>query len=179
LKAIIISKKTGFKNLIPSRPLIIRDFRGKLFYSTVGLKIIDKFNLPEGSYNIEQGDIEPLSEPVKFTIKPLPKPQRFFKLPNDFQIIFEANPNKCTIKWLEKKIIFDTDLLQKTIPELFFILYHEYGHSLYTTEKYADAFAANLMLKKGYNPSQIGSAPITALSSLQFERKKYIVKRML
>jgi hypothetical protein len=52
------------------------------------------------------------------------------------------------------------------------------GHSKYKTEKYADLFAANEMLKKGYNPSQIGVAPIDSLSEMQYERKRFIVNNL-
>jgi hypothetical protein len=179
VNALILNKKTGFRNLTPSRPVVIRDFRGKLFYSTEGLRPIEKFNLPEGQFFVETGNIEKMNFPVNFKLSILPIPQRHFKTPDDFQLVFAPNPNKCTIRWTTKQIIFDTDLLQKTLPELFFILYHEYGHALYTTEKYADLYAANSMLKKGYNPSQIGKAPITALSTMQFERKKFIVNKMI
>jgi len=178
MNPLIISKKTGFVNVTPSIPVIIRDFRGMLFYSTVGLKIVKCFNLPAGNYFVESGKFEPLKSPVSFPVPELPKPERKYKMPSDYAILFGDNPNKCTIKWGEKVIIFDNDLKQKTLPELFFILYHEFGHHLYFTEKYADLFAARYMLKKGYNPSQIGKAPITSLSHYQFLRKKFIVKKM-
>ena len=61
---------------------------------------------------------------------------------------------------------------------IFFILYHEYGHTLYETEKYADMYAANIMLKRGYNLSQIGLSQLTALSSKQFERKNNLISRL-
>lgn len=172
-------KKTGFKNIYPQRPLIIRDFRSKLFYSTEGLKPVEKFNLPRGDYFLDQGEIEALEKPVYFKQAILPYPQRSFSLPDDFQLTFSNNPNKCTINWITKSITFDNSLKESTLPELYFILYHEYGHAKYIKEKWADLYARNLMIQKGFNPSQVGGAPITALSSQQYERKKYIVNSIL
>ncbi len=176
---LIVKKKTGFKNNEPHKPLIIRDFRYKIFYSTVGLSEIKSFNMPEGKYFLEQGNVTALGTPVNFPLIPMPKPQRKLPFPTNFEILFSENPNKCTISWTGKKIIFDNSLLEKTIPELWFILFHEYGHSLFKDEALADQMAHNLMVKRGFNPSQIGSAPITSLSSFQLERKKNIVKKIL
>jgi|WetSurMetagenome_2_1015567.scaffolds.fasta_scaffold02016_8 hypothetical protein len=179
MKQLILNKKTGFKNLTLKNPIIIRDFRGKMFYSTVGLRPVKVFNLPQGTYLIDEGNFKPLKRPVNYELSVLPFAERKFNSPSDFTIEFDYNPNKCTIKWLEKRIIFDNELKEKTLPELFFILYHEYGHAKYTTEKFADLYAKNKMLVKGYNPSQIGKAPITSLSSMQYERKKFIVNKLI
>jgi hypothetical protein len=179
MNQLILAKKTGFKNKTPERPVVIRDFRNKIFYDTTGLRSVKTFNLPEGSFLIDSGDIEMLSEPVKYPLAILPFPERSLKLPKDFSIIFDNNPNKCTIKWLQKIIVFDHALKDLTLPELYFILYHEFGHHKFKTEKFADLYASNLMLIKGYNPSQIGKAPITSLSSMQYERKKHIVNKLI
>jgi hypothetical protein len=179
MTSIIIDKKTGFMNMEPTRPVVIRDFRGKLFYSTEGLRSVKEFNLPPGNYTVEKGNIKFRKIPVDYPLSALPKPERNLRPPFDYKIIFDNNPNKCTIKWLEKIIIFDNELKQLTLPELFFILYHEFAHAKFQSEKYADLMAGNIMLKKGYNPSQIGKAPITSLSTMQYERKKHIVKNMI
>ena len=179
MRGFFVNKKTGFKNLTPDRPVIIRDFRGKLFYSTEGLKQVKKFNLPEGQYLLEKGNIKPLRFPVKFKLTKLPKPERRFPFPNNFVIFFDNNPNKCTIKWQKKQIVYDDALRQATLPVLIFMLYHEHGHSLYHTEKYADAYSRNMMIKRGYNPSQIGKAPLFSLSSAQYQRKKLIVNSLI
>lgn len=179
-KEIILSYKTGFQNLTPQRPVIIRDFRGKMFYSTEQIKNpVEKFNLPEGLYKLIEGNIKPLPKPVEYKLSPMPKPQRNYPSPLKFKIEFGINPNKCSIIWQKKKIIFDNNLKSLSLPELFFILYHEYGHRLYKEEKYADLFASNLMLKKGFNDSQIAKAPITSLSVHQFDRKKFIKNHII
>lgn len=175
---LILKNKSGFVNKNPNKPVIIRDFRNKLFYSTEGLRPVTYFSLPEGQYYIEKGDIEliPFKRPKLYR---LPLPERNLKPPFNYNVIFDINPNKCTIQWRKKRIIFDNSLKDYTLPELYFILYHEFAHAIYTTEKYADLMAANLMLKKGYNPSQIGAAPITSLSNKQLYRKKYVAKNVI
>jgi hypothetical protein len=180
MKVLKIDKKTGFKNLTPERPILIRDFRGKIFYNTEKLsKPVQMFNLPQGVYNLVEGNIKPMAKPVDFKLSPMPKPERNYPNPYNFKIMFGINPNKCSIIWTKKTILFDNKLKELSLPELIFILNHEYGHRLYHTEKYADLYATNKMLKDGYNDSQIGTAPITSLSSGQYERKKFITKHIL
>jgi hypothetical protein len=179
MRQLILNKKTGFRNVTPTRPVIIRDFRHKIFYSTVGLSPVKMFNLPIGTYFIDQGNIKKMAYPVEFKYSELPTPERKFKSPSNFSIQFGYNPNKCTIKWLEDTILFDNALRDEPLPSIYFILYHEFGHARYKTEKYADLYASNMMIKRGYNPSQIGKAPITSLSEMQYERKKHIVKRLI
>jgi hypothetical protein len=180
MKQIVLNHKTGFINLIPSRPIIIRDYRGKMFYTTEKLeKPVEKFNLPAGQYTLIEGNIKPLPKPVEFKLSVMPKPERNYPNPLGFKIEFGINPNKCSIIWRKKMILFDSKLKDFTLPEIYFILYHEYGHQLYHTEKYADLFSTNMMLKKGYNDSQIGAAPINSLSGHQIERKRFITRQIL
>jgi len=178
MKGLILRKKTGFKNT-SLNPIVIRDFRGKMFYSSEGLRPVKSFNLPEGNYFVQSGSFSELSRPVAFNKIPLPPPERKLENPDKYSIIFDVNPNKCTINWTFKTITFDLSLLELTIPELFFILYHEYGHTLYKTEKYADAYSCNRMLEKGFNPSQIGKCQITSLSEFQVERKNFVVNKLI
>lgn len=174
------AKKTGFKNLDLKTPVIIRDFRGKLFYDTSDLsKQPEMFNLPEGNFTVVSGNVKPLKEPVAFNLSVLPRAERNYPNPLKFKIEFGYNVNKCSIIWNKKTILFDEGLKDALLPELFLILFHEYGHSLYKTEKYADLFAANMMIKKGYNNSQIGKAHLNILSSKQEIRKKFIVNHLI
>lgn len=170
-----IDKITGFE--IVENPVIILDFRGIEFYSTVDLSNAKKFNLPPGTYILKQGEINPLKIPIRYRLNSLPPIERFYPSPINFEIVFENNPNKASIDWREKRIIFDPALIQKSLPELYFILFHEFAHQFYQNEIAVDALAENLMLKKGFNPSQTGSAPITTLSEKQIERKKDAVIR--
>jgi hypothetical protein len=175
---LVLKQKAGFLNLYPSQPVIIRDFRGKLFYSTEGLRPVQKFNLPEGQYYIDQGKIKMIRF-IPPKLNRLPTPERNLKPPFNFSIVFDYNPNKCTIRWKEKIIVFDNSLRDYTLPELYFILFHEYSHALYKTERFADLCSANMMLIKGFNPSQIGAAPITSLSEKQLNRKKFVVNNLI
>lgn len=176
MNTIIIPQKTGFYIIDPFNPVNIRDFRNKLFYSTEPLlPKVKNFNLPVGKYFVENGLIRVLKEPVKYPLLRMPKPERKLISPFDFEIIVKDNPNKCTINWNKKTITFDPEIMEKSLSEIYFILYHEYGHQLFNTEKYADLVACNYMLRKGFNPSQIASAPILSLSERAQERKEYIV----
>jgi len=177
---IILNRKTGFESLEPKKPIIIRDFRGRIFYDTSELeKPVKRFNIPEGKYSIDSGTLKRLKEPVKFSLSPLPLPERIYPSPYKFKILFGVNPNKCSIIWKKRTILFDNSFKSAPLPSIFFILYHEYGHQLYKTEKYADLFSTNEMLKKGFNNSQIGKAPIVSLSSKQIDRKKFITGHIL
>lgn len=179
MKRLTLHKKTGFLNLTPTRPVVIRDFRGIMFYDTTGLRNVKRFNLPEGVYFIDNGNIVPMKHPVKHRLNKVPLRERKLNAPFNFKVYFGNNPNKCTISWTDKTIFFDNKLKFKTLPELYFILFHEYSHSVYGTEKYADLMASNLMKIKGFNPSQIGSAPITSLSKKQKKRKQFITNKII
>jgi hypothetical protein len=179
MTGLILDHKTGFIVNNKDIPVIINDFRGHPFYSTVNLNNVKRFNLPRGQYLVENGDFNVLDEPVHYKKLPLPLSERFFEKPFDYNLIFGENINKCTINWDLKTITFDTHLLTLSLPELFFVLYHEYGHHLYNTEKYADAYACNVMLGKGYNPSQIGIGQINTLSNRQLDRKHYLTDSII
>lgn len=180
MRKLFVSKKTGYLIKDTLHPVIIRDQRGLLFYSTEAMEGRTKvFNLPPGIYFVDQGTFNPMPFPVNFPMAKLPPKERNYKPPFDFKVMFGNNPNKCTIRWAEKTIFFDRKLKDITIPELWFILFHEYAHAVYKTERYADLLSGNLMKQRGFNPSQIGTAPLTSLSSAQFERKKHMVKQVI
>jgi hypothetical protein len=173
-------KKTGFRNLNPNNIVEIKDFRNMPFYSTENVsKPVLEFNLPSGKYYVVRGNITAMLKPVKYRLAVLPIPQRNRKPPFDFDVSFGNNPNKCSIIWNEKMIFFDNALREKTLPELWFILFHEFAHARYTSEHYADLCASNLMKVKGFNPSQIGSAPLLSLSAHQYARKKYLIEKII
>lgn len=181
MRQIVLNKKTGFKITNPMIPVIIRDFRGKLFYSTEPrIPRVKVFNLPKGKYYIDRGSFQPLKNPIKFKLPKLPKRQRHNKpFPSYFKFIFADNPNKCTIFWDRELIVCDPSLKEASLPVLHFILFHEFAHSRYGTEKYADAGSAYMMIKKGYNPWQIVKSPLTSLSNNQLDRKIYIYNLLL
>ena len=176
----MVHKKSGF--LIKHLPVIINDENGKVFYNTSDLyKNIQAFNLPKGNYSIIKGTISPLVNPVSYTLKKLPMRERFLKPScKNFKMTLGNNPHKVSILWDEKRILVDTDFF-KTLnrAELAYILAHEQGHEKYGTEKLADLFAMNQLLFDGYNPSQIGKAILTTLSSNNIERKEFIINSIL
>lgn len=176
---LIATVKTGYKITNPNIPVIIRDNRGILFYTTEEMvPRITSFNLPPGKYLVDSGMFAPMSTPVNFGLLSLPMNQRLLKSPLDFKVIFGNNPNKCSVLWNKDTILFDNSFKEKPLPQVQFILGHEFGHQFYTTEKYCDLFSANRMLKKGYNPSQIGLSPLDSLSEAQYERKKMMVTKL-
>lgn len=173
----------------PNTPINIRDDRGILFYSTESILPVYTFNLPPGKYMVDSGVFKHMSAPVKFNLQSLPMAET--ALPQsiqDFQIKFAPNTSKCTIYWKEKLIVFDTSFEDAPLPQLYFIYFHEMGHSrygfnrLYTmkqSEAFCDQYASNAMLRMGFNPSQIIAAPQQALSNKQNYRKNYIEETQL
>jgi len=179
MKIINNTEITGFLN-IGNEPILIKDFRFIDFYDTRQfLKRVEKFNLPAGKFYLLTGNVIRMNKPVKYAEIKLPPIERKKRLPENFEIKFANNPNKCTIFWDMEKIIFDENLRNKPLYVLFQLLYHEFGHAFYSTEKYADLFALNYMLKRGFNPSQVGWTQLTALSEMNYERKKYIVDKII
>lgn len=179
MKQFKVNKKSGF--LITKLPLVILDHKKRPFYSTEKLKKkIKAFNLPKGEYYLSEGGFKQMSNPVAYSLFKMPKRERFTKPnPKNFKIVFGDNPHKCLIMWDKNTIFFDNKLKGLTIPEIMFILFHEYGHQKYKTEKYCDLYAANMMLKKGFNPSQIGFSSLNNLSENQFERKEFLISNLL
>ena len=197
---IIVNKKTGFRIIDPSKPVVIRDNRGLLFYSTESqTPKVNCFNLPDfGTFYIEQGQIKPLEKPIKYPYAELPSTiEKTKESPFDFVVEFGINPNKCTIMWEEKKILYDSVFLERPLPQVFALLYHEYGHAFKVpyatavleahkrgmtlsqyTESVCDELSGNYMKAKGFNPSQIAHAFIDALSDRQVLRKNNMVESL-
>lgn len=170
-----IHEKSGFKINNPQVPVIIRDCRGILFYSTeLQTPNVKEFNLPPGQYLVDSGYFTKMNKPVNYPLKKLPPAERHRPIPSNFTIVWGDNPNKCSVIWPRKVILFDKSLEDYRLPELFFILYHEYSHASYKTEKFCDLKAYNYMILKGYNPEQIGMSQIDSLSSEQRERKRFL-----
>lgn len=168
---------TGFKVVDPSKPVIIRDKNLRMFYNTEPyLPKVRHFNLPAHMLLYDDsGNFKPLDRPVKYPLDRLPKPERKRKIPNNFKVIFANNPHKCSVHWNEKKIVFDNSFKDMPIQYCMFILFHEFGHHKYSTEHFADMFAKNMMLKRGYNPEQIGESILNTLSNNNFYRKDILI----
>ena len=118
-----------------------------------------------------------LTKPVEHKEIILPPKERTIEKKR-YQIIFDENPNKCTIFYKEGKIIFDNSLKNVPMYMKFNIYFHELGHHLYKTEKFADLYSAKKMLDLGFNPSQIGYSNLETLSDKQRERKEFLINKL-
>jgi len=180
MKPLNIGIKTGFWVTDRFKPVVIQDERGLPFYDTTPLlPRVKYFNLPAGNYTVVKGWFCETLLPRIYPLTVLPAPERVLMDPSDFEIEFDVNPHKCSIFWDEKVIVFDKSFIDKTTPEICFVLFHEYGHQMFETEKYADLFAANLMKQKGFNPSQIVSGHNLSLSDAQQYRKDFVIEKLI
>lgn len=179
LPRIAVRDKCGFRNRTGD-PITILDSRGIPFYDTNSVDgIVWEFNLPAGEYYLQRGKISETVEPKKFELMDLPKPERYRNAdPTTFKIVFAPNPHKCTIDWAGRQIIFDNAFKRAPLPITMFVLYHEHAHRYYETEEFCDRYAANVMLDKGYNPSQIAQAIMT-LSQKQYPRKEFLIDSLM
>lgn len=182
MREIIVNEKTGFRITDAFKPVVIRDERGLLFYSTESLTPkVKTFNLaPVGKLFIESGEFVPLPNPVEYKLVKLPVfPQHKFPVhPSEFALRFGDNPDKCTINFANHEILFDNSYKEKPLPIVFFTLYHEYAHQFFIDEHLADQMACNYMLIKGFNPDQIKKAPRNSLSAKQEYRKVNVENRI-
>ena len=180
MRRLTLGIKTGFKVNDPTKPILIRDNRLILFYDTESLlPRVTYFNMPAGRYWVEKGFFSESILPRIYSLSMLPPPERVMPDPTGFDIVFDNNPHKCSIFWDEKTIVFDNSFASKSEPEIYFVLFHEYGHQLYKTEKYADLYAANKMKILGFNPSQIGFAQNSSLSDAQDHRKDFLTNKLI
>jgi hypothetical protein len=175
-----VGQKTGYEITKPEQEVVIRDSNGLLFYSTEAkTPKVKEFNLPPGEYIVDKGSFRSMPSPVNYPLMPLPGKERNRPIPTDFKIQYGNNPNKCSIIWPEKRIVFDYALQDYTRPERDFIRFHEYSHAHYFTEKYCDLKAGNYMILAGYNPIQIGMSQIDSLSGKQWQRKEFLTDMLI
>lgn len=168
MKKLVINKKTGY---VSNTPFTIYDSRGITFYSSDFVKgNVSYFNLPKGTYYLT-GEIKKTKKPKEYILQRLPRRERNLRK-GKYSINFSPNKNKCTINHRLKTIIFDTAFKKAPKYILCDIYAHELGHLLYTTENYADRYATNFLLKRGFNPSQIGRSLHVSLSSKNIDRKR-------
>lgn len=181
MRRLFVPVKSGFKITKPELPVVIRDERGLLFYSTeFKAPNVHAFNLPAGTYFVEQGQFGQMANPINYPLMPLPPHERNRPIPKHFKKVWGDKPRaKCQINWDTHTITFDYRLADYTLPEQDFIRFHEYSHAHYQTEKYCDLKAANYMIRKGYNPIQIGASQIDSLSSGQHERKRFLINQLI
>lgn len=104
------------------------------------------------------------------------------------KIIWEDNPNKCSVSFDGGNATFYFDHSFKNFPDFVcvWICGHELAHFLYKgqkqfSEKMCDNYSANMLLELGYNPSQITAAINMALSNgyLAQDRKKLVLQNLI
>lgn len=180
LKRLEVRAKSGFRN-INGKPIILLDETGEIFYDTTKLdKIVKEFNLPIGTYYVAQGKFTQKPSPVNYPMAALPPTERTKQSnPENFDIKFVENPHTGSVFWDVRNIYLDNSLKDLPLPCLVFVLYHEYGHRYYKTEKYCDLYARNKMLEAGYNPSQIGEGILHTLAAKQFPRMLDVINSLI
>jgi hypothetical protein len=150
---------------------------GKVFYE-FKKKTPFYFNLPKGIYHIE-GNVKPLKKAIEYKIKEKRKKESDHALPqrNELKIEFGDNPNKASI-WVKKHYIL-LDNRYKDAPQVVkdYLIAHEIGHYRFKTERYADEFAQQVLLDKGYPMSLIVQAAASTLFN-GHERHNYCFENL-
>lgn len=165
-----VDKKSGFESYSP----VVCIYRnGEPFYAIKrdGMRVL--FNLPPGEYKLLAGKLKRLDRPVIYDKIKLPKPERLLKFSGKLKFYFIDNPNKCTVDLGDKyltRVYFDHSF--KSLPWVvqLWVVGHELGHYLYgghgqISEQNCDHYSANMLLKIGYNPTQIDAAIENAISN--------------
>lgn len=175
-----VIEKSGFvcNDLI----IDITDLDGSMFYYKLNENRKNIFfNLPKGTYRTKN-DLKQI-EPIKYKLGSLPRPHNQSSLPDNFNISFGENPNKCTVNLDKGTVFFDNKFKDAERYTLDYIIFHELGHYFFygkgqKSEIACDKFAANCMLILGYNPPQIRAAQFFTLSESKdaIKRKKEIFK---
>lgn len=184
MSVLIANKPSSFKS---NGPVRILDNHKKLFYKHPNTEGAITFNLPKGIYhNTTRATITRLPEFQPYQVPPSIA-QWVTDVPREYDVEVAENPNKATV-WIKKQKI----KLDKAIrnidyrPALAFVLFHELSHyfwhrvpgKTYTDEekldieKHCDANAYFIMIRSGYNPTQIKAAIEILMEESQPERRQ-------
>lgn len=167
-----VDKKTGFKAYTDVEILTPDN---KLFYYNKYTGKVLYFNLPAGIYSTKN-PIYKLFFPVRFPMVKVPKREQFnLKAPQTWKVKFKDVPQKAVVNYFKGEIILDYQFENASRPVKEYIFAHERGHQYYKNEPGADAYAANYMLKQGYNPRQIIAAQYATLSERSEDRKRQLM----
>ena len=152
----------------------IFDAKGRLYY----YRLADggnSFNLRCGKYYTDS-KIVSLPQPLQYITPTVPEPEKPSKdnFPDITLDIYE-NPNKASVNIKTGYIRLDPKFLDKPLPFITFVLFHEISHNKYFTEWKCDVNSANEMLKRGYNPTQCYYANYYCLSGKQGKRKEQLL----
>lgn len=155
-----LNKKTAFRC---DGKIKVHTPDGKVFYQ-MEKRTPFNFNLPGGVYHIE-GNCKQLKTPINYKFKGVRKVESNHPLPkpNELVIQYGDNPNKASIFVKDHFILIDKSY--KDAPKVIkdYLIAHEIGHYRYKTERYADEFAQEVLLKKGYPLSLIVQAAASTL----------------
>lgn len=185
MSKIILNEKTGF---ISDSDRVEIWCNEAPFYNRSKRKNKLSFNLPIGIYDVRYGNIDKLPIPIKYKKVILPKPNSVTNFYGKITIIWQDNPNKCSVSLSGGNATFYFDPSFKEYPTfvVIWICGHELAHFLYKgqkqfSEKMCDNYSGNMMKELGYNPSQISAAIELSLSSgyLAKERKKFVTENLL
>lgn len=170
----VVREKSGFSSV--DYLIKVFDNRGILFYfreNLEGKKIT--FNLPKGMYQTQNTLYK--TSPLNYKLINLPIPNNKKKLPSEFKIYYIKNPHKCSVDNRRHIIYFDLSFKNMPLPVKDYIKFHELGHYFYSgqgqrSEILCDLFAANQMLKVGYNKSQIAWAQRGTLGQTETSKER-------
>lgn len=156
MQTFVCREKCGFTSV--DDVVKIYDNNGILFYFKENKRGKLHFNLPRGIYKTYNQLYK--TAPRVYKLKKLPSANNRKKLPENFEIKYINNPNKCSVDNNKHIIYFDHSFKKYPLPVKDYIKFHELGHYFYSgqgnrSEILCDLFSANCMLKCGYNPSQI------------------------
>lgn len=186
-----LDAKTGFRNVTGSRVQILDDEMKPFYDSSIVFSKVWEFNLPAGNYYIKEGKIRQRIKPIEYELPKLPPRERYLRSnPEAFPIIYAPNKFTCSVFWDAERspygkqvIVFDPSAQNLSLPELTFMLYHEFGHRYWgdgeINEAICDAYAKNRMLLEGFNPSQIGNAINHTLSDKNEYRKEILIDSLI
>ena len=150
-----------YKTYIGIGKVAVFDKFGQLFYSY--LPIDNKpflFNLNLEKFEVK-GEVY-LSKKKMIYLVNLPNTR--VKIPNNLNVVFTNGGEKASINITKGLLTIDVKYRSQPFFILAFLYGHEFAHLLYPSpngirstenEFKCDKFAAMLMLKRGYNPSQI------------------------
>lgn len=139
------------------------------------------FNLPKGVYRVVKGGFTESLTGLNYFVD-LPEVERSDKHPESVKYAFGDVRFKAMIYRGQAKIFLDKKYFNYPQYVAKFLLEHEKAHYFYETERYCDLWAANKMLKLGYNPTQIFDAIDLILGNKQSDlaqnRIDYIYKKL-
>lgn len=186
MKCIILDGKAGFRNQTGGPVVILDEFQNPFYDTRVLNKKVWEFNLPSGVYYVQEGKFVRTPRAVEYQLEKLPPKERYIRSdPEQFPIIYTDNKYTASVYWDAERspygksvIVFDKSMRAAPIPDFTFILYHEFAHRFYETERYCDMWASNRMLIEGFNPSQIGNAIVHTLSDNNMYRKDEMISSL-